>query len=167
MAPFNSFRYLLFWTPFGIELSMVPAYYQCDQIVRLFFNIWPFGTMKISPIISQICQSSLSTLPNKKKPVKILTTWWYFAKSGHTACYLPAYLVHALRFFINEFDGFSFLLTATTYFLRLYNRMSDLRSKRQLCTRGHIDLYGPLSQTTKFLSSWKNVFWKGQFFSAT
>ena len=29
---------------------------QCDQMVRLFFNIWPFAAMKISPIMSQICQ---------------------------------------------------------------------------------------------------------------
>ena len=37
---------------------------QCDQLVSLFFNIWPFATMKISPIISQICQSRLSIMPN-------------------------------------------------------------------------------------------------------
>ena len=40
--------------------------YQCDQMVRLFFNIWPFPTMQISPIMSQVCQSRLSILPNKK-----------------------------------------------------------------------------------------------------
>ena len=39
---------------------------QCDQMVRLFFNIWPFATMKISPIRSQFCQSRHSILPNKK-----------------------------------------------------------------------------------------------------
>ena len=31
-----------------------------------FFNFWPFATMKISPIMSQICQSRLIILPNKK-----------------------------------------------------------------------------------------------------
>ena len=64
---------------------------QCDQMVRLFFNIWPFATMKISPIMSQICQSKLSILPNKKvtfknlpKTCKLLPKWRNFAKSGHT-----------------------------------------------------------------------------------
>ena len=45
---------------------------RCDQMVRLFFKIWPFTAMKISPIISQICQSMLSILPNKKWTVKNL-----------------------------------------------------------------------------------------------
>ena len=31
-----------------------------------FLDIWPFATMKISPIISQICQNRSSILPNKK-----------------------------------------------------------------------------------------------------
>ena len=39
---------------------------QCDQMVRLFLNIWPFAIVKISPIMSQICQSQLSILPNMK-----------------------------------------------------------------------------------------------------
>ena len=43
---------------------------QCDQMVRLFFNIWPFPTMQISPIMSQVCQSRLSILPNKKQTLK-------------------------------------------------------------------------------------------------
>ena len=38
---------------------------QCDQMVSLFFNIWPFAKRKIILIISQICQSRLSILPNK------------------------------------------------------------------------------------------------------
>ena len=48
--------------------------------------------MKISPIMSQICQSRLIILPNKKytvknlpKTCKLLPTWQNFAKSGHTA----------------------------------------------------------------------------------
>ena len=39
---------------------------QCDQMVRLFFHNWPSAAMKISPIMSQICQSVLIILPNKK-----------------------------------------------------------------------------------------------------
>ena len=42
------------------------AHQQYDKMVRLFLNIWPFATMKISPIMSQICQTILSNLPNKK-----------------------------------------------------------------------------------------------------
>ena len=64
---------------------------KCDQMVRLFFNIWPFATMKISPIMSQICQSQLSILPNNKwtvktlsKTGKLLPKWRNFARSGHT-----------------------------------------------------------------------------------
>ena len=43
---------------------------QCDQMIRLFFNIWLFATTKICPIMSQVCQSSLSILPNKKQTLK-------------------------------------------------------------------------------------------------
>ena len=39
---------------------------QCDQMVWLFFNIGPFATMKISSMMSQIRQSMLSILTNKK-----------------------------------------------------------------------------------------------------
>ena len=46
--------------------------YQCDQMVRLFFNILPFATMKISPITSQICRSRLNILPTQKQTVKKL-----------------------------------------------------------------------------------------------
>ena len=65
---------------------------QCDLMVILFFKIRPFATMKISPIMSQICQSRLSILPNKKwpiktcpRPCKLLPKWRNFAKSGHIA----------------------------------------------------------------------------------
>ena len=64
---------------------------QCDQMVRLFLNIWPFAIVKISPIMSQICQSQLSILPNMKwtvknlpKTGKLLPKWRNIAKSGHT-----------------------------------------------------------------------------------
>ena len=63
----------------------------CDQMVGLFFIIWPFATMKISPIMSQICQSGLSILPNTKKTFKnlqitckLLQKWRNYSKSGHT-----------------------------------------------------------------------------------
>ena len=60
-------------------------------MVRLFFKIWPFIALKINPIISQICQSMLSILPNRKWTVKnlpnickLLPKWCNFTKSGHT-----------------------------------------------------------------------------------
>ena len=58
-------------------------------MTRLFINIWPFATMKSSPIMSQ--QSRLSILPNRKwtfknlpKICKFLPNWWNYAKTGHT-----------------------------------------------------------------------------------
>ena len=39
---------------------------QCDQIAILFFDIWPFGAMKICPKIKNICQSRFVILPNTK-----------------------------------------------------------------------------------------------------
>ena len=63
---------------------------QCGQMVRLFVNIWSLATMKMRPIMSQICQSKHSILRNKKyiknlpKTCEILPKWRNFAKSGHT-----------------------------------------------------------------------------------
>ena len=64
---------------------------QCDQMIRLFFNNWPYAAMKISLIMSQICQSRLSILPNKKwtvknlpKTCKLFPKWRHFTTSGHT-----------------------------------------------------------------------------------
>ena len=39
---------------------------QCDQMVTLFSLFDHLQQLKISPITSQICQSQLSILPNKK-----------------------------------------------------------------------------------------------------
>ena len=63
--PYVSLRRNYFW------LSS-KRWSQCDQMVRLFFHIWPFEAMKISPIMWHICQSMLSNSPNKKWTVKIL-----------------------------------------------------------------------------------------------
>ena len=46
--------------------STLPTYIQCDQIARLFFNIWPFTSMKIWPKVYKICQSRFNILPNSK-----------------------------------------------------------------------------------------------------
>ena len=69
---------------------------QCDQIVRFFFNIWPYATIKICPMVKQIRQSRLKILPNKKltvkklpKTCKILPKWLNFAKSGHSVSNQP------------------------------------------------------------------------------
>ena len=55
---------------------------QCDQMVRLFLNIWPFATLKISPTMSQICQSRLSILPNKNKLSNFCQRLVNFCQSG-------------------------------------------------------------------------------------
>ena len=45
---------------------LVGAMIQCDQIARLFFNIWPFTSRKICQKVYKICQSSFKFLPNRK-----------------------------------------------------------------------------------------------------
>ena len=40
---------------------------QCDQILRLFFNLWAFTSMKICPKVPKICQSRFKILPNPWK----------------------------------------------------------------------------------------------------
>ena len=57
-----------------------------------FLKIWPFARMEISTIMSQICQSRLGILPNKKltiknlpKNCKLLPKLRNFDKSGHTS----------------------------------------------------------------------------------
>ena len=79
-----------FWRKLQI-CEMRSSLCHCDQTVRFFFNIWPLETMKISPIMSQICQRRLSIWANKKytvenlpKTCKLLPKWQNFAKSGHT-----------------------------------------------------------------------------------
>ena len=61
---------------------------QCDQMVRLVFNICPFATRKFSPIMSQVCSAFLPmyeiNLPNFAKDIYFLPKWRNFAKSGHT-----------------------------------------------------------------------------------
>ena len=36
-------------TIFDVPILGPSSYGQCDQMVRLFFNIWPFATMRIAP----------------------------------------------------------------------------------------------------------------------
>ena len=53
--------------------------FQCDQIVILFFNIWPLAAMKISLIMSLICQSMLSISKiDYQKFAKIWSQWLLF-----------------------------------------------------------------------------------------
>ena len=65
------------------EIFQLPmVFMQCDQMVRLFFHIWPFASMKISPVTSQIYQSRLSILPNNNF-VKNLLRLVNFCQSGN------------------------------------------------------------------------------------
>ena len=45
---------------------------QCDQMVRLFFNIWQYTAMIIYPIALIDCLSTFKTLPNIKLALKKL-----------------------------------------------------------------------------------------------
>ena len=64
---------------------------QCDQMDRLFFNIWTFTSMKTCPIAFKICQSRFQNFPKQEIiPQKItqdfvdFPKWQNFTKSGHT-----------------------------------------------------------------------------------
>ena len=70
-----------------------PGRKQCDQMARLFFNIWPFTTMKFCPKAYKKSKSGFTTLPNIKytfqmlpKISKFLLNWRNFAKSVHSFC---------------------------------------------------------------------------------
>ena len=65
--------HILYLSMFDLKLReqscgmiLVQRWYKCDRMVRLFFNMWPFVTMKIRTILSQICQSGFSILPNEE-----------------------------------------------------------------------------------------------------
>ena len=74
-----------------------PTHKQCDQMVRLFLNIWPLAIVKISSIMSQICQSQLSILPNMKWTVKILPkTGKIFPKWSHCSQALLPFFIWPL-----------------------------------------------------------------------
>ena len=57
--------------------------HQCYQMVKLCFNIGPFATTKISPIMSQFCQSRFAILTNfKNKLSKFCQILVNFCQSG-------------------------------------------------------------------------------------
>ena len=75
---------------------------KCDQMVRLFFIICPYATMKISQIMSQICQSRFQHFAKLEtnsqifaKYFKLLPKWQNFAKSGHTGSSLELVKVNS------------------------------------------------------------------------
>ena len=47
-----------------LRKGMCLGTYQCDQIAGLFFNIWPFTSMKICPKVYKVSQSRFKILPN-------------------------------------------------------------------------------------------------------
>ena len=64
------------------------AFEQCDQMARLFFNIWPFSTMKFSPVVYYFGQSRIKDISTAKRPstpAKRFPKWQNFVQSGHTA----------------------------------------------------------------------------------
>ena len=54
------------WDPNDTFNSFILMPDQCDQIARLFFNIWPFTSIKICPKGFKICQSRFKILPNSE-----------------------------------------------------------------------------------------------------
>ena len=83
-----------FWCNYSSTFDWRARVSQCDQMDRLvFFNLAIFYNENLL-IIFKLCQSRFQTLPNIKltlqklqKTFAILTKWWYFAESGHTARY--------------------------------------------------------------------------------
>ena len=64
---------------------------QCDQMSILFFKYLPMCHNENVPKSIEKIQIGINSLPNNKltlkqlpKTLKMLTTWWNFAKSGHT-----------------------------------------------------------------------------------
>ena len=55
---------------------------QCDQVVRLFFNIVSSGTLKICPAMSQFCQNRLSICEIRNKLTKFWQKLVNFRQSG-------------------------------------------------------------------------------------
>ena len=62
------------------ETRYLASQQQCDQMVRLFFNIWQLATMKISPIMHQIGQSRLNIWPKRKILTKCVKDLYNFAR---------------------------------------------------------------------------------------
>ena len=54
------------------------AHNQCDRMARLFFNVWPFTSLKICPMQYKICQRRSKIFPNSKQTLKN----WAFCQSG-------------------------------------------------------------------------------------
>ena len=54
------------WSFYGPTSCIKRCGLQCDQMAILFFNIWPFRTMKNCPEVENICQSRFTILPNTK-----------------------------------------------------------------------------------------------------
>ena len=52
--------------PIGMTLFTAVYLQQCDQMVKLCFNIWPSAIMKIIQEVQQISQSKLTVFQNKK-----------------------------------------------------------------------------------------------------
>ena len=70
----------LFWQSVYSPLHLVQliADNQCDQIPRLYFNIWPFLTRL------NFCQILNKPYKNYPKTFKMLQKWRQMAKSGRT-----------------------------------------------------------------------------------
>ena len=95
-TPTGPHRDVVAWNTILIELLVSPLssdrgfsrgiliviWGQCDKMVRLFFSIWLFATMQISPLMSQICQSRLSICQKRNKLSKNCQRLVNFCQSG-------------------------------------------------------------------------------------
>ena len=96
------------WIPSLPMCTLLSMLSQCDQIARLFFNIWPLTPMKICPkaikfaeagsIISPVRNEGFKKWP---KTFKFWPKWRIFDKSGHTPNPWTTYLPNLKKWIIS------------------------------------------------------------------
>ena len=72
----------MLYIPSGLNGEVIWHARQCDQLVRLFFNIWPTTTMKINPIMQKFCQVDSTFCQIRNKPSKICRRLLKFCQNG-------------------------------------------------------------------------------------
>ena len=88
-VPYFSLPYL----PRYNTLKFIYGIGTCDQMVKLFFNIWLFATTKTNPVMKQICQIRNKPSKNCQRLVK-------FCQSGEISPNLVTLLVSLFLLFL-------------------------------------------------------------------
>ena len=108
----------------SVFLSAYLCAHQCEQMVGLFFNIWLFATMKISPNCHKFAKVGSAFFPIRNKQSKFrprLVNFCHFAKSGHAAAHLSLFLSFSFCLFLFVFVLLSIYLSSSISLLLLYS----------------------------------------------